>query len=309
MIAVSCGRPRTLGALPDVPLQQRAPAAPAFLPAALALARREAVRFLRQRNRVIGAVATPLVFWLLLGLGLDRAAPIAAEPSATVPGMNQPTEGASALSLIGGEASSEVGYFAFFFPGILLLMVLFTAIFTTITVIEDRREGFLQAVLVSPASRTSIIVGKVIGGTLITLVQAVLMLALGALLVGGPGLGGLLLTVGIVAVLSVTLTALGLCLAWPMDSTAGFHALMNLLLMPMWFLSGAVFPAATAGLMKPLIYLNPLSYGFDLLAAAWNPALNSVGLGLPAAVSLLILAAFTGALLVIATRLAHRPAR
>ena len=270
------------------------PRAPGFAAAAGAIAWREAARFLRQRNRVVGAVATPLVFWLLLGLGLDRAAPV-------LPG--------SGAATAADAPADGVGYFAFFFPGIVLLMVLFTAIFTTISVIEDRREGFLQAVLVSPASRASIIAGKVLGGTLITLVQAIIMLLLGLLLVGGPGPAGLLLTVGVVAVLSVTLTSLGLCIAWPMDSTAGFHAVMNLLLMPMWFLSGAVFPAATAGLMRPLIYANPLSYGFDLLAAAWNPALAGVGLGLPTPLSLLILLAFTAALLLAATRLASRPAR
>ena len=274
---------------PPVATEARRSDATPLWPATLALTQREVVRFLRQRNRVIGAIATPLVFWLLLGLGLDRATPI------PVP------------DALGGE--QPIGYLAYFFPGIVVLMVLFTAIFTTISVIEDRREGFLQSVLVSPAPRVAVVLGKVLGGAVLAAAQGVVMLAIGWLLIGGPGLGGLLMSVAVVAVLSVLLTALGFCFAWPMDSTAGFHAVMNLLLMPMWFLSGAVFPIATAGWLKPVMAVNPLTYGYDLLARAWDPRLAAIGTGLPAWAAAAVLLAATAALLLLARHQVGKPAR
>ena len=97
---------------------------------ALSLCRRELVRFVRQRNRIIGALATPLVFWLLIGAGMGRSF--------------------SAEGLPGGD-----NYLRYFFPGSLLMILLFTAIFSTISIIEDRREGFLQGVLVAPVSRVT----------------------------------------------------------------------------------------------------------------------------------------------------------
>ncbi len=217
--------------------------------AAGSLAHREVVRFFRQRNRVFAAVATPLVFWLMLGLGLDRAL--------VLPAGNNETEG--------------LGYLAYFFPGVVVLMVLFTAIFTTISVIEDRREGFLQSVLVSPAPRVALVAGKAIGGTVITALQAVAMLLLGVVLFGVPGMWMPLASVGVLLMLALALTGVGLAFAWPMDSTAGYHAVMNLLLMPMWLLSGAVFPTDTAAMpVRVLMLLNPLTYGQTLFAWLWT---------------------------------------
>lgn len=123
--------------------------------AAAALAWREWIRFVRQRNRVIGAAVQPVVFWLLFGAGLG--------PSFSLP----------------GEATADVSYFQYFFPGTLLLILLFAAIFTTISIIEDRREGFLQSVLVAPLPRWSMVAGKLLGGTMIALVHAIPFLVLG----------------------------------------------------------------------------------------------------------------------------------
>src|SRR6185503_15996093 len=120
---------------------------------ALSLAQRELVRFLRQRHRVVSALVTPLVFWLLIGLGMGR-------------------------SLSFGGASGEP-YIRFFFPGTLVMILLFTAIFSTISIIEDRREGFLQSVLVAPIPRWSVLLGKVLGGTLIAVAHAAVFLLLG----------------------------------------------------------------------------------------------------------------------------------
>ena len=209
------------------------------------LTRRELVRFLRQRNRVIGALATPIVFWLLIGGGMGRS--------------------------FAGPAGGSEGYLSYFFPGTILMILLFTAIFSTISVIEDRREGFLQGVLVAPVGRLAIVLGKIIGGAILATGQALLFLILGWLTgVSTFALGSFLVTLGLMFVVSLALTGLGLCIAWRMSSTQGFHAIMNLFLMPMWFLSGALFPVRddTPHVLKALMLANPLHYALTSLRGA-----------------------------------------
>ena len=234
-----------------------APAGGNLCLAAYTLWQREMVRFFRQRNRVIGAIVPPLMIWLMLGAGLNK--------TFQLPGvMTAPLHDA---------ANPAMGYLEYFFPGAAVMILLFTAIFTTISVIEDRREGFMQAVLVSPISRPAIVLGKVLGGSTIATLQGLLFLLIYPLIGqwhGFPAFAIMLLS-GIVVmfVLAMALTSLSLCFAWPMDSVAGFHAVMNLVLMPMWFLSGAVFPVDSAPLpLKVLMYLNPLTYGQAAFAAA-----------------------------------------
>jgi ABC-2 type transport system permease protein len=139
------------------------------LPATLTLWRRDVVRFIRQRSRIIGALGTPVVFWLLIGTGLGR--------SFSAPG-----------------SARQVDFLEYFFPGTLVMIILFSAIFSTISVIEDRREGFLQAVLVSPAPRSSIVLGKILGGTTLAWAQAMLFCLFAPLLgfeLTAPGVIGL----------------------------------------------------------------------------------------------------------------------
>ncbi len=202
----------------------------------LSLTRRELIRFLRQRNRVIGALATPIVFWLLIGGGMGKSF---AAPDGTD------------------------GYLSYFFPGTILMILLFTAILSTISVIEDRREGFLQGVLVAPVGRSAIVLGKVLGGAVLATGQAVLFLMLGYVTgVATFGLMSFVASLLMMFVVAIALTALGLCIAWPMSSTQGFHAIMNLFLMPMWLLSGALFPIRdeTPHLLKVIMLANPLHY-------------------------------------------------
>lgn len=265
-------------------------------PAVSAIAWREVVRFFRQRNRVIGAVMTPVVFWVLLGLGLNETFRV--NPGGVLGGGDMPTE-------VGTPGGGELGYLEFFFPGMVVLMVLFTAIFSTISVIEDRKEGFLQGVLASPAKRWAIVLGKVLGGAGIATAQGVVLLAIWCVFFEWPGVVNLVAATAVMFVVAVGLTGLGLCIAWPMDSTTGFHAVMNLLLMPMWFLCGAVFPVGTAGLMKWVMYANPLTYG----NAAFSQALmgdRAVGIGMPGWVVVVLMLAGTFAAVAGATRLASR---
>jgi ABC-2 type transport system permease protein len=219
--------------------------------AAWTLCRREWVRFVRQKNRLIGAIGQPLLFWLLFGAGFG--------PSFRMGGAGN-VAGSAGAAVGSAAATGGISYIQYFFPGTLVLILLFTAIFATISVIEDRREGFLQSVLVAPIPRWSMVLGKLVGGTLIAVTQAALFLLLGYTL--GLHLGPLVL-VAVIAwmfVIALGLTGLGFVLAWRTDSVQGFHALMSVLLLPMWLLSGAFFPPGP-GWFGWIVRLNPLTYG------------------------------------------------
>src|SRR5688572_2734892 len=249
VIASATPGPRAAAAADDAPR-------PGLWLPAVSLGKRELVRFLRQRHRVIGALATPIVFWLLIGLGMGRSFR------------------AEGLSGAGGD-----NYLQFFFAGTVVMILLFTAIFSTISIIEDRREGFLQSVLVAPVPRVAIVLGKVLGGTALAFGQGLVFLLLGPVAGVKFTAGGLVAAMGMMLVVSFALTALGFCIAWRMSSTQGFHAIMNLFLMPMWFLSGALFPPRD-DMFAPLLWvmrLNPLTYGLAgirraLYLGAYNPS-------------------------------------
>lgn len=263
------------------------PARGGLVLASCSLWQREMVRFLRQRNRVIGALATPLMFWLVLGLGLDR-------------------------SFMAGDAGndvvSQVGYLEYFFPGTIILVLLFTAIFSTISVIEDRREGFMQGVLVAPIPRLAIVMGKVLGGASIATLQGMLFLCIWPFVGGMPTLPGVLIAIVTMFITALGLTALGLCIAWPLDSTAAFHAVMNLFLMPMWFLCGAVFPVAKAPLvMQILMMINPLTYGQTALSIALAGERSVVGAPLGLAGALTVATLSTALLVMLAVWVVSRP--
>jgi ABC-2 type transport system permease protein len=243
--------------------------------------RREMVRFFRQRSRVTGSLLTPVLFWLLFGGGFG--------------GSFRPA------------GAEETGSFDFFLPGTALLIVLFTSIFANISIIEDRREGFLQGVLVAPVARLAIVLGKVAGGATIALLQAALFLGVASLSVGGfPGGEGSSLPLAAAALLLVSLgiTALGFVFAWRLDTVQAFHGVMNLLLMPMWALSGALFPAEGAALpLRILMTVNPATYGLALL----RHGLGAVPAGTPSlALAAGVTVAFTTATLLVAAAVAGR---
>ena len=223
-----------------------------MLLATAALWRRDIVRFYRQRSRIVGALGTPLVFWLLLGSGLGSSFRV-------------------------GDSEAPVGgYLEYFYPGTLALILLFTAIFSTISVIEDRHEGFLQGVLVAPVPRTAIVLGKLLGGTTLALLQAALFLLLAPLANTTISAGLLPMLILVLAVLGFALTGLGFMLAWILDSTQGFHAIMNVVLIPMWLLSGAVFPPdGASGWIRAVMLVNPMTYG----VSAIRGVLSTEGVG------------------------------
>jgi ABC-2 type transport system permease protein len=198
---------------------------------------------------VFGAIGQPIIFWLLFSAGLGPTFRLA------------------------DDAGARLSYRDYFFPGSLVLILLFTAIFTTISVIEDRREGFLQSVLVAPIPRWSMVLGNVLGGSLIAMVEGLVFFGLGLALHLSIGPAAIAAIVLLLAVISLALVSLGFVIAWRMDSTQGFHAIMSVFLMPMWLLSGAFFPppplAADTPWMQWALSLamqaNPLTYGVAAL--------------------------------------------
>jgi ABC-2 type transport system permease protein len=212
---------------------------------ALTLWWREVVRFYRQKSRVAGVIASPVVFWLVIGSGF----------------------GTSFRS-----GTSDQHYLEYFYPGALIMIVLFTSIFTMMSVIEDRKEGFLRSVLVAPVSRSSIVLGKVLGGTTLSTLQGLIFLVFAPLVGVHIGIASFFLVVVAIFLVSFALTALGFCIAWPMDSTQAFHAIINLFLIPLWLLSGALFPLSGAsGWLRLLMRINPLTYGVAALRELLYP--------------------------------------
>jgi ABC-2 type transport system permease protein len=247
---------------------------------ALSLWRREVVRFYRNISRVVGIVASPLLFWVVIGAGFGKS-------------FRNPTTG------------SSQSYLDFFFPGALMMIVLFTSIFAMMSLIEDRNEGFLLSVLVAPVHRSVIVLGKVMGGTTLATIQGVLFLVIAPLLGIHFGLVQLLLIVLDIFLVSFSLTALGFIIAWPMDSTSGFHAIVNLFLIPLWLLSGSMFPVSSASpWMAFLMRVNPLTYGTEALRGLLFPA--TAAPEFPLATCLAVLVLFTLVMFSLAFVVANR---
>lgn len=238
------------------------PATGLWLPAAT-LWWRELVRFYRQRARVVGVIGSPIVFWLIIGAGFGS-------------------------SFATGAAAGKQGYLEYFFPGTMVLIVLFTAIFTMMSVIEDRQEGFLQSVLVAPCPRASIVLGKSLGGATLATLQGIVFLVLAPTLGIGVGFWQFWTIFGALALVALSLTGVGFAVAWRLDSTHAFHAIVNLFLIPAWLLSGALFPLAGASpWVRYVMLANPLTYGTEALRA-----LLFGRAALPLGLSLGVIAAF-----------------
>jgi ABC-2 type transport system permease protein len=207
---------------------------------------REIVRFYRQKARVAGVIASPLIFWVVLGAGF-------------------------AHSFNAGSGTSA-HYLGYFFPGSVAMIVLFTAIFSMMSLIQDRNEGFLLSVLAAPVSRSSVVLGKVLGGGTLAAIQGIIFLVFAPLVGVHLTPAAIGLSILAVVMISFELTALGFAIAWPMDSTQAFHAVVNVLLIPLWLLSGALFPlSGAAGWMRFCMMLNPLTYGVEALRGALFP--------------------------------------
>lgn len=228
---------------------------------------RDLLRYVRDWVRIITSLMQPLLFLFIFGSGLAKS-----------------------FTMTGGTAAAGtpgVSFQTFLFPGVLSMAVLFTAIFSAISIVWDREFGFLREMLVAPVSRTSIVLGKVLGGSTVAMVQGTIMLIFAPLI-------GVRLDVGLVMtlmlemlLLAFTMTSLGIVIASRMQSMESFSVVMQFILMPMFFLSGALFPLKN--IPSWLAFLNridPVTYGVDPLRQATMSSLhvpatvaNQLGLG------------------------------
>jgi len=194
----------------------------------------------RERARIIATVAQPLIYLAILGRGITS-------------GMRLTSAG-------------NVDYIKFMYPGVIGMSILFTSIFSAISIIWDREFGFLKEVLVAPVPRWAVAIGKSFGGATVALVQVAILICIAPLL-------GISLSFAIVVqmlllgfLMSFAITSLGIIVASWMESMQSFQMVMNFLVMPLYFLSGAMFPMASApGWMKNLMMADPLTYGVDAI--------------------------------------------
>ncbi len=201
---------------------------------------RDMLRFRRDRARVVSSIGQPLIFLLLFGAGFSPA-----------------------MSNIGG---GQIDFTSFFFPGILAMTVLFTAVYSAVSIVWDRQFGFLKEVQVTPASSFAVALGKVAGGTTVAVLQGIVMLVLAPILGLSLGLGQIIDLFGLMLLLAAMLTSLGLLLAARQRSMEGFHMVMNFVLLPLFFLSGAFFPLqGVPTWMRLLAAMDPVTYGIDPL--------------------------------------------
>jgi ABC-2 type transport system permease protein len=207
---------------------------------------RDVIRYWRDRVRLLASLAQPLLFLLIFGVGLSSS-----------------LSGAGS-GVLGGGSSTRTGvdYVVFMFPGVLGMAVLFTSIFSAMSIVWDREFGFLREILVAPISRSAVAVGKTLGGTTQAMVQGMIMLVFAPVVGLRLSLGSILALIPLFFVLAFALTSFGVALAARMRSMQGFQVVMNLLLMPMFFLSGALFPLdALPGWMTVLTRFDPVAYG------------------------------------------------
>ncbi len=223
---------------------------------------RDIRRFGRDRSRMVGSLATPILFMLVFGSGL-----------------------APSMGAMGG-AQGGLNYLQFMFPGIIGMTVLFTAMFSAMSLVYDREFGFMKEVLVAPVPRWTIAVGKALGTSTIAMIQGIIMLVLAPLVGVNLTVGTLVTLLPLTFVLAFSLSSLGLLISARMKSVQGFQLFMNFLTMPMFFLSGALFPLGNLpSWLTVLTRINPATYGIDairqvVLAETGGAALASQQLGL-----------------------------
>lgn len=200
---------------------------------------REMKRFVRYRSRILTSVVTPLLWLLIFGTGLGSAIRFGGIPG---------------------------GYQAFIYPGIIGQTILFTSIFSGVSVIIDRQYGFLKEILVAPIARPSIVFGKAIGISTTAVIQGIILLLLS--FVVGVQMTPLIFIASILLMIpiSVGLAGVGLLIASFTDSMEGFNLIMSFVVLPLFLLSGALFPVTgLPNFLQVTVYLDPLTYGVDAL--------------------------------------------
>ncbi len=205
---------------------------------------REMKRWWRAKSRIVGSLAMPLFFLAFLGLGFRRM---------TIPGL-----------------SEDVGYIRFLVPGIIGMNILFSSTFGGLSVLWDREFGFLKEIMVAPVSRVSIVLGRIAGGATTALIQAILILGI-SYFMGFKiiNISSIFLAIVFMILIAVTFLGLGLVFASKMRDIQGFSIVMNFVIFPLFFLSGALYPLENFPVwLRYISKLDPLTYGVDGLRAA-----------------------------------------
>ena len=201
---------------------------------------RDVIRFSRNRARIVASLGQPLLFLFVFGAGLSPA--------------------------MGAMAGGNLKFEQFMFPGILAMAVLFTAIFAAVSIVWDREFGFLKEVMVAPVSRVAVALGKLAGGSTVAMFQGSLVLLFAPLLGIKLTLDQALILIGLMLLLALVMSALGILVAARQRSMEGFQVIMNFIMLPMFFLSGAFFPLNGVPIwMEVLARVNPVTYGVDPL--------------------------------------------
>jgi len=203
------------------------------------IAYRELLRFVQDRPRMFSSFSMPIIFLIIFGAGFGR--------------------------LI-GQMMPGVDYIQFMYPGILAMTVLMTSVMSGVSIVWDREFGFLKEVLVSPLSRSGVLVGKAVGAATIAIIQGAIMLVLAPIVNVPINLGTVLALLPLLLILSLALSGLGLLIGSRMRSQQGFQIVMQLVIFPMMFLSGIFFPVSgVATWLEVLSKLNPVTYGIDAI--------------------------------------------
>jgi len=231
---------------------------------------RDVLRFWRDRARLLGSFAMPFMFLIIFGSGMSGA-------------MKSLISGPGASSALSG-----FNYVQFMFPGIIGMTILTTSIFSALSVVQDREFGYLREILVSPASRFSVAIGKVLGGSTVAFIQGLLMFVFVPFIGIRLNLTMLVELIPVMFLVAFTLSSVGLLIASSNKTSAGFQMVVQVLVFPMLFLSGALFPLAGMPLwMNFLVKINPLTYAVDMFkkiileVGTLNPALKqALGLNL-----------------------------
>ncbi|MBI5213221.1 MAG: ABC transporter permease [Nitrospirae bacterium] len=199
---------------------------------------REFIKFVRERGRLISTLARPLLWLFLVGGGMSKM---------VSPDMGMP-------------------YMQFIFPGIIGMTILFSSIFSSISIIWDKEFGFMKEMLVAPVSRFSIVIGKALSGTMVSTFQALIIVLLFPVIGLKLGIDQIILILCISAMLSFCLASLGILIAVFYENLESFSVIMNFIIMPMFFLSGAMYPVKLLPhVLGFLTKINPLTYGIDAL--------------------------------------------
>jgi ABC-2 type transport system permease protein len=199
---------------------------------------REFKKFVREKSRLISTLARPLIWLFLVGGGMSR--------------------------LVTPELGTS--YMKFIFPGILGMTILFSSIFSSLSIIWDKEFGMMKEILVAPVSRFSVVIGKALSGTLISVIQTVIILMLFPFLGIKMGLPAICYAIAIAVLLSFCISSLGIVIATFYESFESFSVIMNFIIMPMFFLSGAMYPVnKLPQILQVITRVNPLTYGVDAL--------------------------------------------